>query len=420
MSQASVVAELREEIDGISAAIKAQKQILRSLEEQQSQARRRLNSALDPIARLPTELQSEIFMLCAANVSQPIVDFDEPPLVFLRVCHLWNDIAISIPRLWTRLRIDSLPHKDPFAELCLTWITRAKHMPLSLSLHGPLHRSQNMKPLLDACVPHLHELSLEATLGTSQVEPHPQFDLLNRTAYNHTAGPRIISGLQNWFTSEHCIELLRNAPALAECHTEGIARYAIMYPLSPGSICPLTLPFLQTLRLGHSLHSEQRSTTFLLNFLTLPALQHLLLTTLDIASTDFVAFVTRSSPPLRTLEIITDGTEDVASFIAIPSIVDLSVVARYYAFGTVLEILANDQTFLPNLRHLSVCPKYSMPVPPYDLVIRLLGVRSLKSFKLILLEIVPVPDDDVLLALRAVAESNGIDIHVGPLDKNLI
>ncbi|KAK7048994.1 hypothetical protein R3P38DRAFT_1883166 [Favolaschia claudopus] len=417
MSQASVVAELREEIDGISAAIKVQKQILRSLEEQQSQARRRLNSALDPIARLPTELQSEIFMLCAANVSQPTVDFDEPPLVFLVVCHLWNDIAISIPRLWTRLRIDSLPHKDPFAELCLTWIKRAKHMPLSLSLRGPLHRSQNMKPLLDACAPHLHELSLEATLETSQVEPYPQFDLLNRTAHNLKKLTIKIHTTRNWFTSEHCMELLCNAPALAECHTEGIARYTIMYPLSTGSICPLTLPFLQTLRLGHSLHSEQRSTTFVLNFLTLPALQNLLLTTLDITSTDFKAFVTRSSPPLRTLEINSHNPENVASFIAIPSIVDLSVAG--HALATVLEMLANDQTFLPNLRHLSVCPASSMRIHPLcDLILRLLGSRSLESFKLILLKI--VPDDDVLLALRAVAESNGIDIHVGPLDKTLI
>ncbi|KAJ7133412.1 hypothetical protein C8R44DRAFT_611217, partial [Mycena epipterygia] len=95
--------ELRARIADLSSTIKRQKQILKDLEKNRSDARRDLNAVLDPMARLPLEVSSDIFTLCLPIIPRP--DSSIAPMVFLDVCHLWSRIALSTPSLWTAIRV---------------------------------------------------------------------------------------------------------------------------------------------------------------------------------------------------------------------------------------------------------------------------------------------------------------------------
>ncbi|KAJ6453138.1 hypothetical protein C8R45DRAFT_847288, partial [Mycena sanguinolenta] len=119
---------LRARIDEISLAIKRQKQGLRDLEKSRSAARRQLNATLDPIALLPVEISSEIFVQCLSNSPRPHTS--EAPLLFLRVCHLWANIAIATPSLWTSVRWEPIANAVNLG----LWLRRARNLPLSISL----------------------------------------------------------------------------------------------------------------------------------------------------------------------------------------------------------------------------------------------------------------------------------------------
>ncbi|KAJ7028432.1 hypothetical protein C8F04DRAFT_874182, partial [Mycena alexandri] len=121
-------AKLVAEIEDISSAIDRQKQVLADLETSRSNVRRELNALCDPIARLPLEISSNIFIKCLPEMPLPLPS--GAPLIFLSVCHLWSDIAVSTASLWTSLRVESSP-KQGFLE---TWLARARSLPLDLSL----------------------------------------------------------------------------------------------------------------------------------------------------------------------------------------------------------------------------------------------------------------------------------------------
>ncbi|KAJ6465966.1 hypothetical protein C8R47DRAFT_957375, partial [Mycena vitilis] len=49
-----------------------------------------LNALLDPIARLPVELSSEIFLRCLT----PSPDSDTAPLLLVQICRSWSYCAL--------------------------------------------------------------------------------------------------------------------------------------------------------------------------------------------------------------------------------------------------------------------------------------------------------------------------------------
>ncbi|KAJ7740247.1 hypothetical protein DFH07DRAFT_751730, partial [Mycena maculata] len=89
---------LRARVNEISSAIARQTEILRDLETQRSVARGELNAILDPMARLPLEISSEILTKCLPIL--PKCHPRETPALFLSVCHAWKNIALATPSLW--------------------------------------------------------------------------------------------------------------------------------------------------------------------------------------------------------------------------------------------------------------------------------------------------------------------------------
>ncbi|KAJ6453083.1 hypothetical protein C8R45DRAFT_847301, partial [Mycena sanguinolenta] len=142
----SSIIGLQSRINELSSAIERQKQIIKDLEISRSDARRELNSIRDPVARLPFEISSDIFLRCLPAsdwYSTPIQpNYYYAPILFLRVCHLWSEIALATPSLWAGIcfdfRRDYTAHFRPdFTDsknYLGRWLSRAGSHPLDLSL----------------------------------------------------------------------------------------------------------------------------------------------------------------------------------------------------------------------------------------------------------------------------------------------
>ncbi|KAJ7757765.1 hypothetical protein DFH07DRAFT_772756 [Mycena maculata] len=89
------VEELRASIEQISVDIERQREVLKKLETNKSLLQRRLNAVLDPVARLPLEISSEIFFQCLPPLPERGTRF--LPMIFLNICNSWSRIAISTP-----------------------------------------------------------------------------------------------------------------------------------------------------------------------------------------------------------------------------------------------------------------------------------------------------------------------------------
>jgi hypothetical protein len=136
------VKELRARIEKISDEIELQKKFLAKLLSDKSLVQRQLNAVLDPVARLPPEISSDIFPHCLS----PVPALDLPPsdarggpdpylILLLTVCNAWTTMALSTPDLWTAIDI-IFPCAEGFPEILETWLQRARNRPLSISLRG--------------------------------------------------------------------------------------------------------------------------------------------------------------------------------------------------------------------------------------------------------------------------------------------
>ncbi|KAJ7509529.1 hypothetical protein B0H11DRAFT_1251758 [Mycena galericulata] len=107
------VHELEARIEKLSAEIARQKELLTDLEKSKSLVQRQLNAVREPMARLPLEISSEIFVRCLPPFPQHGIQHF--PMLFLNICNAWTDIALTIPALWSAIRIVS-PRAEEFPE----------------------------------------------------------------------------------------------------------------------------------------------------------------------------------------------------------------------------------------------------------------------------------------------------------------
>ncbi|KAJ7218864.1 hypothetical protein B0H12DRAFT_1271728 [Mycena haematopus] len=103
----SSVPELRARIMELDTEINLQKElrVIKKLEHDKSLVQSQLNAVLDPIARLPFEISSGIFL---HSLSGPFPEpgADHVPTLLLNICHTWSTIAISTPDLWSAIQIE--------------------------------------------------------------------------------------------------------------------------------------------------------------------------------------------------------------------------------------------------------------------------------------------------------------------------
>ncbi|KAJ7034123.1 hypothetical protein C8F04DRAFT_915358, partial [Mycena alexandri] len=98
-----------------------------------------------PVATLPPEITSNIFLQCllpSPELSSPIQVHPSmymAPLLFLQICRMWRDIALSTPRLWVNLHLNLAELRKEIGEKQLEkrirdWFGRAGTCPLYLSV----------------------------------------------------------------------------------------------------------------------------------------------------------------------------------------------------------------------------------------------------------------------------------------------
>ncbi|KAJ7458026.1 hypothetical protein B0H11DRAFT_2062364 [Mycena galericulata] len=130
------VQELQARIKKISADIERQKKLLKNLEQNKCLVQRQLNAARDPVARLPLEISSEIFIQCLPSLPEP--GAHRLPMILLNVCNAWTSIALSTPALWEAIRV-VYPRAEGFPQLLTIWLQRACNRPLSVSFTDAFH-----------------------------------------------------------------------------------------------------------------------------------------------------------------------------------------------------------------------------------------------------------------------------------------
>ena len=124
--------------------------ILRRLEEYHSYAFYH-KSFLAPIRHFPSELLSEIFVICVTGSAS---DRFSCLSTLKKVCCRWRDIVHTTPRLWNRLpsiSADPLLETEPSG--LQIYLTLARDLPLSIDVH--IHQScVTVTPMLQTLVTH--------------------------------------------------------------------------------------------------------------------------------------------------------------------------------------------------------------------------------------------------------------------------
>ena len=125
------------------------------------------NIILSPARRLPSDVLHEIFFHCLPTHHNPVMNSSESPLLLTRICSSWRAIALSSPRIWSKVYIP-LPGDPSFSlgygiitdEITLIkrrqrfarvlrlrcdavrkWLSRSGTCPLSLSVTYPGNHS---------------------------------------------------------------------------------------------------------------------------------------------------------------------------------------------------------------------------------------------------------------------------------------
>jgi hypothetical protein len=123
------VKELQQRINNISADIIC-------LENNRHAVQRQLNSASDPIARLPLEISSEIFIECL-GIPLPSSGAHRAPMLLMNICWNWTDIVLATPALWA-----AIDAEDPIFDLpnlLDIWLKRARNRALSIRLPADVY-----------------------------------------------------------------------------------------------------------------------------------------------------------------------------------------------------------------------------------------------------------------------------------------
>ncbi|KAJ7621953.1 hypothetical protein DFH06DRAFT_1059957 [Mycena polygramma] len=412
-------ANIRARIDELSLAIQRQEEILQNLRKSRNDTRCELNAVVDPMARLPLEISSGILSLCVPKFPHP--SQDGAPVAFLYVCRAWRTIAFSSALLWAALRIRSAWSRE-LPDGVHNWFTRARGLPLSLSVQGTADRV--VQHLVRKYASQLQNLEINCPSGMHLAQiPAAWFTSLKTLAIEHSQHRHGQTDMHGW---SPCLRMLQNAPNLLKCTLVGECRVNRGSP--PTQPQPLKLSGLKYLDL-------QRTSGLILEYLTLPALESIQVAWDGLRFDTFRAFMTRSSPPLQSLSIRWAGYPEMQDlFLHLSSLSELWLQDadgdRRASDIFKLFALSFPQSLLPNLRRLEVYVFGPFSAVDYRTLLAVLFSRhashksghGLKSFRLYLgSSDTGRPPPETVAPLRELV-ADGMDIRITRRgeEKNLI
>jgi hypothetical protein len=206
------VEELQRRIDNLSTDIVRQRTVLKDLERNKSAAQRELNAFRDPIARLPVEISSHIFLQCLpSHPHQP--EALRVPMLFLNICNTWTEIALSTSQLWAVFHVN-----DPIPDLVsLMEASRKRASNRALSVSLPTDLPGTIAPILARNAHQLQDLKIfhrEGDLAlVANVGPFPI--LRNLTVVGLiNAEDDMNQSVSPFWTSCASVPILSNAPSI--------------------------------------------------------------------------------------------------------------------------------------------------------------------------------------------------------------
>ncbi|KAK7048976.1 hypothetical protein R3P38DRAFT_2606873 [Favolaschia claudopus] len=433
MSRNPAISKLQDDIEALSSAINAQKAIIHDLKAKRLEAQHKLNLFLDPIAHLPLELQSHIFLFVDSQSLPQKPNPNVPPILFLRVCRLWRDIALATPMLWTKIKIDTSPCGPNHLGLCAMRLERARGLPLSVTLRGLHKLDQNLQDLLAQYSPQLKDLTLMIDVSLVKGSnpdilwkmPERSLPSLKTLSIEPAGYYTFLGYIGEW------LDILRAAPGLSHCemvNTFDNPGEPPPQPLMHASLECMHLGERGALDLGRTFGSNSLA---ILQYLTLPALKVLTVSELDIAHEAFLAFLSRSSPPLESLEMTLSHQEPwlesvVSRFLPlIPQLVTLDLAAiDGDPILPFVEFLASSSEVLPHLRTIVFRINAAKNIH-YSRLLSMLKCRftlcptRLERFELNFTEFVGKPNEEVRVGLQQLVR-DGLKIHIGAPGNNML
>ncbi|KAJ7666913.1 hypothetical protein DFH06DRAFT_1384450 [Mycena polygramma] len=366
----SSVEELRARVAKLSLEIDLQRAVLKDLQKDKSLAQRELNAVLDPVARLPLELSSEIFFQTLQGVeghrerlapSFPEPRADHLPLLFLNICHAWTDIALSMPELWSAVQMD-LPWTGGFKGWLQLWLQRAGKLSPARIASG----SGNVRPS------HHHRNLERQNESTNNVRTIDFFGL------GVSPGPlplletlviRGLSGMDEWgaYSGLQIFELLRAAPDLVECIFENIQRINGVDHVETEKLVHPTLRRVMFGRPGKAPTGDDE----ILACFTLPALETLSLSRSLVLPEALITATPRTSSRLREQVLGIVNHDGVILRVLVACLQLMPTLTRFEMWfpqsrfmADILKALAESSNLLPILHnltiHLSISPLRSV------------------------------------------------------------
>ncbi|KAJ6558251.1 hypothetical protein B0H19DRAFT_1150562 [Mycena capillaripes] len=408
------VKALQERIAKLATDIDLQKEVVKQLEHEKSLVQQQLNAVLDPIARLPFEISSEIFLRSIPAFQELPTQSAQPgPLLFLNICNAWTSIALSTPALWATIHIP-FPCPKGFQKLLSVWLQRASHHPLSILLQMGGQLDQGVATTLWGHGRQFKHLEIRAKedangdvwdfLGGTTPEPLPLLETL--IIRGPEFGPRI--------PGDHPFHLLRQAPNLVECIFDRIH----FWEGHEGTAGILGFPTLHRFLLEDGMYDT------LLGSLLVPALKTLSLPMGSDLDPVLLSFLKRSSPPLEELVVRASRRLDFSGLYEClclaPTLVQFEIRVGGHSPVLLEELLGAlaDSAMLPNLHILTI---HDSPMISYPLYLRALVARraELRIIRIVMPDDASRPTVGIIAAFRDLVVG-GMQLHIGPEDCNFI
>jgi hypothetical protein len=213
----------------------------------------------------------------------------------------WADIALSTPAFWDTIHVD-FPRAEGFNRVFRSYLTRSATRELSITLTGPPDGA--CRRLIHRNAPRVKDLKLQLRSEDDLMTPQATI-FSNLKTLTISGALKASSETLFDFPMPSLLDVLCAVPGLVDCTIDNTE----VDPWDEhGHIPPLTVPLLRHLRLGRHSTVDSSHSAKILNHLSLPALQSLVLSSIDdINAQDFIAFFVRSVAPLQSLRVNLEG-----------------------------------------------------------------------------------------------------------------
>ncbi|KAJ7639569.1 hypothetical protein FB45DRAFT_1135234 [Roridomyces roridus] len=288
------------------------------------------------------------------------------PMLLMRICRSWTQIALATPSLWTDIHIHiAIPYVG-FGNLFEIWLDRTQLLPVKISLSGGRH--PDVEDVITKRAGQFVELEVSVEMDELRAGVGPR-NIANLVKTPFLALEKVALGSSRlthhqWPGLDACLAFIHNAPRLTECT---LFRWAAFkrFGLWEGSEDehePRIHPCLRRLHLGGF---YPKCTADVLRYLTLPALEFLHISAFDIKLEEFAAFFARSGASLQTLRLAAVqgefGTEyrfqtdGISLCRLVPRLQNLYIsFGEYETTFPFFNALCTELGFLPNIVSLTV------------------------------------------------------------------